>query len=284
VTRINLRADAVLDTLNLAKDGEEPMGVAVHPITGEIYVANSSVPPVGDIPPGGVVLDTVSLIPSQFDRSQKVVVGNKPVAVAVDPVAGLLYVANEDSNTISVIALGNRSVLTEIPAGNSPNALVLVDSALYVTTRDAVLVIDTRLRQLRQTIRNVGLNPMALAASPTGRYIYVVNNGSSDISVIDTVTRSVIDTVRVGPLPVRVAVTKGYRPGDGALVYVVNQGDSTVSLVTMPDGENGRRWQTAEETIPVSFNPKGIAVTPDGSKIYVVIQEDSIVEVLGFQD
>lgn len=44
----------------------------------------------------------------------------------------------------------------------------------------------------------------------------------------------------------------------------------------------GDGWQVAEETISVGFNPQGIAVLPDGSKIYVVLQDDGMIEVLSF--
>jgi YVTN family beta-propeller protein len=50
-------------------------------------------------------------------------------------------------------------------------------------------------------------------------FAYVMNSGDNTVSVIATPSNTVVATVRVGILPVAVAVTP-----DGTLVYVVNYG------------------------------------------------------------
>ena len=83
----------------------------------------------------------------------------------------------------------------------------------------------------------------------------------------------VVKTVKVGPLPVRAAI------GQDGILFVVNQGDSTVSIIYQLDGQ----FSVAEEILSVGFNPLGIAVLPDGSKLYLVLQEDSVIEVFGYE-
>jgi YVTN family beta-propeller protein len=61
--------------------------------------------------------------------------------------------------------------------------------------------------------------------SPDGRYVYVTNYNSSDLSVIDIATNTVTDIVKVGEKPVGVAVSP-----DGTKIYVTNT-DSTVSVI-----------------------------------------------------
>ena len=61
------------------------------------------------------------------------------------------------------------------------------------------------------------------------------------------------------------------------MIYIVNQGDSTISIIE----QIGTDWKVAEEEIKVGFNPRGIVAIP--GKVYVVLQEDSIIEVLGFE-
>ena len=73
--------------------------------------------------------------------------------------------------------------------------------------------------------------------------------------------------------PVRAAI------GQDSILYVVNQGDSTVSIVSQLGGQ----FTVAEKTLSVGFNPLGIAVLPDGSKLYLVLQEDSVIEVFGYE-
>ena len=57
----------------------------------------------------------------------------------------------------------------------------------------------------------VGVDPQAMAITPNGEYVYVVNNGGTDsnpsVSVISTATNTVIATIPVGSYPESVAVT-----------------------------------------------------------------------------
>ena len=53
----------------------------------------------------------------------------------------------------------------------------------------------------------VGNFPLGVAVDPDGKKVYVTNLGSSDVSVIDTATNTVITTVHVEKRPAGVAVT-----------------------------------------------------------------------------
>ncbi|MCD2158387.1 YncE family protein, partial [Rhodococcus cerastii] len=61
----------------------------------------------------------------------------------------------------------------------------------------------------------VGGRPDGVAITPDGAHAYVVNYGSSSVSVIDTATNTVTATVGVGNRPTGVAITP-----DGAHAYV----------------------------------------------------------------
>ena len=270
VTKIRTSVDQIVKTLDLSPDGEEPLGLTVNRLTGEIYVANSYVPPVGK-PVGGVMPDTVSIISVDFNQSQKIVVGNAPTDVAVDADQKRLYVSNRESGNISIIDLGQRKLIDVIHVDNTPGRLELVDSELYCATEVGVAIINTRLKQVTKTIRNVGLGPIDLVSD--NKYLYVVNNLSGDISIVSLSKKTVVQTVKVGSLPVRAAI------GQDGILYVVNQGDSTVSIVSQLGGQ----FTVAEKTLSVGFNPLGIAVLPDGSKLYLVLQEDSVIEVFGYE-
>jgi YVTN family beta-propeller protein len=49
---------------------------------------------------------------------------------------------------------------------------------------------------------NVGTNPLGVAVNPAGTKVYVANQGSNVVSVIDTTNNTVIDKVDVGRGPV----------------------------------------------------------------------------------
>ena len=136
---------------------------------------------------------------------------------------------------------------------------------------DSVSIINTIRDNVVDTV-NVGSRPIGVAANPSGTKLYVTNTGESTVSVIDTTTKMVVTTVLVGSNPVGIAVTP-----DGSKVYVSNVGSNSVSVINtsalpMHTKFILRRQSTANivsATIPVGNFPVGVAVTPDGSKVYV---------------
>ena len=102
------------------------------------------------------------------------------------------------------------------------------------------------------------------AAAP---FAYVTNWIDNSVWVIDIATNNVVGSpIPVGRLPEGVAVTP-----DGTKVYVANNNlnlngtgtdTDTVSVITTATN-------TVVATITVGNQPSGVAVTPDGTKVYV---------------
>jgi YVTN family beta-propeller protein len=76
-----------------------------------------------------------------------VTVGKSPVGIAADPAAHKVYVANSDSNTVSVIDTTSDKVVANVTVGKSPFRVAIdpFDDKVYVANRDSntVSVIDT---------------------------------------------------------------------------------------------------------------------------------------------
>lgn len=100
----------------------------------------------------------------------------------------------------------------------------------------------------------IGNYPQGVAITPDGGKIYVTSG--SGVSVINTDTNKVVNTLPVGTTPYGVAVTP-----DGSKVYVANINSNSVSVIDTATN-------MIIDTIPI-VNPFGIAVTPDGSAVYV---------------
>jgi YVTN family beta-propeller protein len=103
-------------------------------------------------------------------------------------------------------------------------------------------------------------------ASAHAQNAYITNQSSNTVSVIDTATDTVIATIPVGISPFGVAVSP-----DGSKVYVTNISSNTVSIIDTATN-------TVSATITVGPPPPAIcgpicdmavAVSPDGSKVYV---------------
>jgi len=97
------------------------------------------------------------------------------------------------------------------------------------------------------------------SAACTGKG-YVVNNFDNTVSVIDLQTGAEVDVITVGGNPRGLDITP-----DGALVFVANRGDNTVSVIRTSD-------DTVIATIQLTGTgePYNVEVSPDGSTVYVV--------------
>ena len=149
-------------------------------------------------------------------------------------------------------------------------APALAQNAYITNSGDGtVSVIDTTNNTVVNTIP-VGRKPFGVAVTPDDSKVYIANSGDNTVSVIDTATNTVTGSpIAVGTNPVGVAVTP-----DGKTVYVTNQGDGTVSVInTATDTVIGSAIDVgcpiANCGRKTTNIPSGIAVTPDGSKVYV---------------
>ena len=144
-----------------------------------------------------------------------------------------------------------------------------VDAYIANSGDGTVSVINTTTNTVVNTI-SVGRKPFGVAITPDGSKVYIANSGDNTVSVINTATNTVTGSpIAVGTDPVGVAVTP-----DGKTVYVTNQGDGTVSVIST--ATNTVIGSAIDVGCPIANCgrkttniPSGIAVTPDGSKVYV---------------
>jgi len=288
--------------------GSGPSGVAVSLDGSRMYVANSGSGSVS-------VIDTttgkvVDVKPST-STVDSIKVGSSPSALALSPDGNQLYVANTGSGTVSVIGIDPTNTATyqkvidtnpsvagvnSISVGSSPSALALgADGSLYVANRGSGTVsvigtdptntatyqkvIDTDSNASGVNSISVGSSPSALAVSPDGSRVYVVNSGSGTVSVIDTPTyrlvdtnptTSTVDSIVVGSSPSSVVLS-----ADGSLAYVANGGD-TISVI-----DTTTNTVTRTVTIDPTAETGGhvVALGPDG-RIYVTDAVDRTVRRL----
>ncbi len=117
------------------------------------------------------------------------------------------------------------------------------------------------------------LNPLCAADLVKNRgaqpvYAYITNQGTNNVSVIDTATNTVVTTVGVGGNPYGVAVNPA-----GTRAFVGNLSDGTVSVI---DTAN----QSVLATLNVGTFPYGMAVNPAGTRLYVANEQSNNVTVL----
>ena len=85
------------------------------------------------------------------------------------------------------------------------------------------------------------------------------NNKSGTVSVIDTSTNTVIDTIPTAMAVIALAITS-----DGAKVYATTAANSTVTVI-----DTSTNTVTSVIQLRHPSNPSYLAVTPDDARVYV---------------
>ncbi|MGA3373723.1 MAG: hypothetical protein ABSC48_18400 [Terracidiphilus sp.] len=107
----------------------------------------------------------------------------------------------------------------------------------------------------------VGLNPVAVAASPSRNQVYVVNSGAAggqgSVSVIDAENNSISATIAVHRQPVSIEIDPA-----GELAYVTNSGSNTISVIDL-------KARREIGVIGAGEEPAAARISPDGKTLVV---------------
>lgn len=152
----------------------------------------------------------------------------------------------------------------EITWEGGPNMLydaVTPDGKYVLATSpssNSVYVFNT-LSGKQQAIIAVGKAPKGIKIDPAGRFAYVSNEGSAELSVIDLERLAVVDNIKVEKSPHNVRFTQ-----DGKLAYVTLQGGAGLGVI---DTES--RKQIRVIAVPGITGPHNIDLSQDEKTAYV---------------
>jgi len=250
ISVIDGASDAVTATISVSP-AVSPIAVAVNPALNHVYVATSFSSPV--INPSVSVIDPVGK-----KVLKTVTVGNNPTGLAANSVTNMIYVANQNDGTVTVIQDGaNIGSNVLVPAGNHPFAVAVnqATNQVYVTNQggNSLTVIDGSTNIATAAVA-VGTAPNAAAVNPVTNKIYIANTGN-DVTVVDGATNATAVDI-AGTQPIAVAVNPVTNH-----VYVANRGNSTVTVID--------EVTSSTSTVPVGVQPSAIAVNPVTNKVYV---------------
>jgi YVTN family beta-propeller protein len=190
--------------------------------------------------------------------------------IAVDPNGTHVYVTNEGTNKLDVINTANNTVMTSIPVGNQPRAVVVNAAGTRAYTGNtntpySISVVDLSTDADMTDVSSANLDrPENLGIDPSGTKVYAANFGASaggtTVAVLDASTNSV-GSVTVGTTPTSVVVNPS-----GTRAYVANRDSSSLSIINTASLMN-------VGTVPLSFQPEHVAITPDGTRALITGQD-----------
>ncbi len=188
----------------------------------------------------------------------RVKTGIAPFGAVVAQDSSVAWVSNWGGR---VPQLGERSA----PTGSEANAdQVLVDER-GVASSGTVARVDLLSGKVTATIA-VGLHPSGLAWDEPHQRLYVANSNSDSISIVDTATNRLTETIALEPFMKKVA---GVSPESVALspdyttLYAACAGINAVALIDL------RGRPRVAGLIPTGWYPDDVAVSPDGKYIAV---------------
>ena len=243
ISVIDPDTDAIVDTLKADRGSL----TALNPVTNRLYVSAST----GTDP---------SVIDLATKTSTVIHAGTEGNALSVNVKANKIYFVGYQDNFLTVV-----DGVTNQPTRIARAWLPSVGFGLQRDERPALLADARTTMRSRSSIRGrsvvstvgTGNVPMAAAVNDVTNRVYVVNYGSSDVTVIDGGSHRPIATVKVGLWPQQIAINTKTN-----MIYVVNTHANSVSVI---DG----RTNTLAATVPADKGPWAVAVNPVTNMIYV---------------
>lgn len=146
----------------------------------------------------------------------------------------------------------------DAPAGYFHLAYNLVYKKLYAVSRNLkeAYVFDAINWQHVKTIKT-GDMPSGIAVSPDGKFVYITNMASKDITVIKSENDAVEKTMPFNGLPNAIAFSH-----DGKYIYVTDEENYKLFII------DAKSEKTLRELL-IGIAPRGITATSDGKYIYI---------------
>lgn len=170
--------------------------------------------------------------------------------------------AQQGAPRAAVIAAGDVWVANEQMRGMGLQKVEL-DNCRPEGRHSPGFVYQLRGRQLRlQQIGQVGAAPLAIAATPDGRYVLTSNWCSWDISVVDAKTVREVRRLQVGSYPRGLAIDS-----QAQTAYVAVSGTDRIGIINLKDFSLDWLEQ-------VGRSPYQLALSADGKWLYAILSGD----------
>jgi 6-phosphogluconolactonase (cycloisomerase 2 family) len=272
-----------------------PLAMAIDSGGHFLFVANQGLqcdPTSGTISVFAINNATLTEVPGSPFRSSEPLApsGTGPSGLAVTPDGKFLYVSDQYDNTVTTFSVDASGVLTRgpvVPVGTSPSAMAISPNGgfLYVANASTVSGFaicnqivtscndpnspDGLLAPITGSPFSSGLGPVSIVAPPSGKFLFVVDRLSNQVSEykvatgtgvltpnsqasISTASNPVWAAIRVGTT---VDATTG---GTTNYLYVAELGSSSLSIYQF-DSTKGTLGRVGQPIILDGGQPSALA-------------------------
>jgi YVTN family beta-propeller protein len=187
-----LDADSAATIATIAV-GKRPRGMKLNRDGSRLFVAVSGLPKCPPSVPDeecaklerDLKADGIAVVDTAKQQVVKVLhAGSDPEQFALSRDGKRLFVANEDSATLSVVEIANGTVVQRVPVGREPEGVAVTPDGRWILVTNesdnSVSIIDAGTLKIVKSVQ-VGKRPRDVAFTPDGRTAYV--SGEFDASV-----------------------------------------------------------------------------------------------------
>jgi len=268
VSVIDTATNKVVGTIAI---GKRPRGIQLSHDEKTLYVAVSGLPKCPPSVPDeeceklerDVKADGVAAVDTKTLKVTRVFqAGSDPEQFDLST-TGLLFVANEDSATATVLDTRSGAIISRVPVGKEPEGVRVSPNGAYVLVTNesdnSISIVDaTQLKVLRSV--TVGKRPRDIAFTPDGKTAYVTGEFDGSLYRIRVPEGAPVEHV--------VEFSKDSRPMSVRLdakrnrLYVSTGRGGKVAVVDVSGTPK------VVQEVPVGMRPWGIALSADGSRLY----------------
>jgi YVTN family beta-propeller protein len=223
--------------------GSDPEEFSLSKSGSEMYVSNEDV-------------KTASVIDLASGKVTHIIpIGQEPEGVATAPDGKSFYVTCEAGGDIYVIDAASYKILGHFTVPLRPRSVdFLPGTTIGFIPSESVgqlNVIDTvNYKVVKAITLPPGSRPVRVRTAPNGQKIYVSNGRAGTVSVLDSHSYELVDTIKVGTRPWGIVISP-----DGRYLYAANGPSNDVSVVDLQTDKEITR-------IPAGQSPWGVVIVP----------------------
>jgi YVTN family beta-propeller protein len=235
---LDVGAQKLRSKLNAGSDPEE---FALSKDGRQIYISNEDT-------------KSASVIDIATGKLQHIIpVGQEPEGVTTTPDGKQFYVTCEAGGDIYVIDARSYSAVTRFKVNGRPRSVEFLSAGGigFIPSESAgeLNVIDSLNAKVLKTIKlSAGARPMRVKLSPDEKRLYVSNGRGGTVSVFDSHSYELLDTIKVGARPWGIGISP-----DGKFLFAANGPSNDVSVVDLETNKEVSR-------IKAGSSPWGIAI------------------------